>query len=522
MSYTSNTPAVIPACAGTTGEGQRKKGGRVVAAFQLLCAMFLFVAASANATPHVFLVQNSGWMEPFYSDPKSQFKPLVGALAGAVVQPGDALVLAAFNQSLPGAPSPKALLSLKADDKTTRNRVNAALADLETARKPNSVALADTDLGEAVQAAITSALGGKPGIVWLVTNNRNSPNNDQATSARNREFYELIHRGAAIDKVVAFPLKMPVQGKHYSANGLMVYAFAVGKEGSRALDGLLVSGRIKSVITEQPARLKPLDRDTVRLVPAQVENAPGVAFSQAPNGGLRADVDPDARTPRASIRWQLENTMYPYTITSATLSARSALAGEARKIALANTEVANLAPGKPAPLGSTMELPVAQLPDKWSMAAMKSAGSAYMLPGRIELHLANQRLELSQAFRQRMAALFPGDPLPDIFTPPATVQASNAVLPIEVRVHYGMGPLAALGGIALALLAAAGAAAYAYGRPRVAHVTVEDELRTMRARPGTTQAIYDKAGAQVAQLKTTMFGHQLIDLREGAQVRLGR
>jgi hypothetical protein len=26
----------------------------------------------------------------------------------------------------------------------------------------------------------------------------------------------------------------------------------------------------------------------------------------------------------------------------------------------------------------------------------------------------------------------------------------------------------------------------------------------------------------VARLKTTLFGHQLIDLREGAQVRLGR
>ncbi|MCC2957251.1 hypothetical protein LK542_16670 [Massilia sp. IC2-477] len=482
----------------------------------------LSFATGAWATPHVFLVQNSGWMEPFYSDPQSQFKPLVGALAGAVVQPGDALVLASFNQSLPGAPSPKALLSLKADAKTVRSRVNAALAGLDTARKPGSAALADTDLGEAVQAAITTALGGKPGIVWLATNNRNSPNNDQATAARNREFYELIHRGQAIDKVAAFPLRMPVQGKHYQANGLMIYAFAVGKEGSRALDALLASGRIASVITEQPARLKPLDRDTVRLAPAQVEDAPGVAFSQAPGGALRADVDPDARTPRARIRWNLENTMYPYTIVSATLGARSLLAGEDRKIELASSRVSSLAPGKPQPLASTMQLPVAQLPDKWSMAALKSAGSAYVLPGRIELHLADQRLALSQAFRERMAALFPGDPLPDIFTPPASIQASNAVLPIEVRVHYGMGPLAALGGIALALLAAAGAAAWAYGRPRVAQVTVEDELRTMRARPGTTQPIYDKAGAQVAMLKTTLFGHQLTDLRDGAQVRLGR
>jgi hypothetical protein len=53
-------------------------------------------------------------------------------------------------------------------------------------------------------------------------------------------------------------------------------------------------------------------------------------------------------------------------------------------------------------------------------------------------------------------------------------------------------------------------------------LTVEDELRTMHTRAGATQPIYDRAGTQVARLKTTLFGHQLIDLREGAQVRLGR
>ncbi|MEJ7807608.1 MAG: hypothetical protein WKG03_16995, partial [Telluria sp.] len=75
---------------------------------------------------------------------------------------------------------------------------------------------------------------------------------------------------------------------------------------------------------------------------------------------------------------------------------------------------------------------------------------------------------------------------------------------------------------ALALLGAMGAAALAFAKPRKALVTVEDELRTMHARAGTTQPIFDKAGNQVAQLKTTLFGNQLIDLREGAQVRLGR
>lgn len=491
-------------------------------AHPLVAAVLAGASLCAQAVPHVLLVQNSGWMEPFYSDPKSPFKPLVAALAGTVVRPGEALVLASFNQSLPGAPSPRALLSFKAGEEPVRARVAQAIANLDTARKPGGAALADTDLGEAVRAATGQVLQGKPGIVWLVTNNRNSPNNDQATATRNREFYALIHGGDTIVKALAFPLRMPVQGKHYKANGLMVYAFAVGAEGAAALDALLATGRIAQVITEPPARLKPLDRDTVRLAPRRVVNAPGVSFASQADGVLRADVAPDARQPSARIEWNLENTMYPYTISSATLSARSTLAGESRAIKLDAAQVRALAPGKPAPLGSSMALPVAQIPDQWSLAALKSAGSAYVLPGRIELHLADQKLELSQAFRQRMAALFPGDPLPDIFIPPARVQASTAVLPVQVRVHYGMGPLLALVVGLLALLAALAAAAWAWARPRTAQVLVDEEARTLRGRPGTSQPVYDRHGEQVAQLKTTLFGHRLFDVREGAQVRLGR
>jgi hypothetical protein len=492
----------------------------------MLCALPLLGAGPAFALPQVVLVQNSGWMEPFYSDPQSAFKPLVTELVSNVVQPGDALVLASFNQSVPGAPSPHALLSEQVDAASVHAHVQKALAGLDVARKPNAghgtAALADTDLGEAVNAAVNGVLQGKPGIVWLVTNNRNSPNNDQATAARNREFYELIHHGAAIDEALAFPLRMPVAGEHYRANGLMVYAFAVGREGARALDGLLAAGRVRRVITEPPARLKPLDRDTVRLVPRRVENAPGVEFSIDRSGLLHADVAPDARAPSATIRWQLENTIYPYTITEAALSASSKLAGQTQAIALQNNAVRQLAPGRAEPLASNMPLPVAQLPGKWSMAALKSAGSAYVLPGRIEVHLQDQHLALSQAFRERMAALFPGDPLPDIFTPPSEIRASTASLPIEVSVHYGAGPLVALIGALAALLAAGSGAAWAYARPRQAWITVEDEPRSVRTRAGATQPIYDKAGLQVARLKTTLFGHQLIDLREGAQVRLGR
>lgn len=501
---------VVASAAGLTG-----------LACALACAAGAQAAPLPHAVSHVFLVQNSGWMEPFYTDPSSQYKPLISAVVAAATQPGDALVLASFNQSLPNAPSPKALLATKVDASSSK-QVAAALAPLAVAHKPGSAVLADTDLGEAVGAAIDTALDHHAGLVWLFTNNKNSPNNDQATAQRNREFYQLIHNGADISKALAFPLQMPVHGGRYSAGGLMVYVFAIHDEGARELDQLLRSGRLQQVITEPPARLKPLDQDTVRLRPVRVDNAPGVAFSMTPGGMLRADVQAGAATPTAKIQWTLENSIYPYTIASAQLAARSVLAGEDKPISLGTDVVTALAPGKGLPLSSQMQLPVARLPGKWSAAAIRSAGSAYVLPGAIQVHLTGQQLELSQAFRERMAALFPGDPLPDIFTPPAQVQNSLAVLPIEVRVSFGIAPLLALVGGLLVLAALALAAYLALNRPRKVLVTVEDELRTLHARPGTRQPLYDKAGIKVAELKTTLFGSTLTDLRPGAQVRLGR
>ncbi|WP_170305443.1 hypothetical protein [Pseudoduganella ginsengisoli] len=497
---------------------------------QAAAALLLAAAASAQATSQVFLVQNSGWMESFYTDPASQYKPLVTEVVLAAVQPGDALVLASFNQSQPGAPSPKALLATKVEQASQRAAVQGVLAPLAVAKKPGSTALADTDLGEAVSSAIGTALGNKPGLVWLFTNNKNSPNNDQATSRRNREFYELIHHGAAIKKALAFPLHMPVKGR-YSANGLMIYVFAIGDEGARDLDKLLRSGRLQQVITETPARLKPLDQDTVRLTPVKVENVPGVAFSTQANGVLRADIDAGARGATASheqasnaarIGWRLENTVYPYTITSARLEARSLLAGAHMPILLGADAIAGLSPGKPQPLSSAMQLPVAHLPGKWSLDAVKAAGSAAVLPGAIEVKLSEQKLELSQAFRQRMASLFPGDPLPDIFTPPEQVQGSRAVLPLEVRIRYGVGPLLGLLGGAAALLAAAAGLAVAATRTRKVWVTIEGEPRVVHAKPGAVQPLHDRAGNKVAELHASMFGTTLTDVRQGAQVRLGK
>ncbi|HZX27049.1 MAG TPA: hypothetical protein VFF16_08280, partial [Telluria sp.] len=229
------------------------------------------------------------------------------------------------------------------------------------------------------------------------------------------------------------------------------------------------------------------------------------------------DVEAGARAPAASLRWQLENTAYPYTIRSAALSARARPGG----VTLGRGRIAGLVPGAGVPVDARLVLPAGTVPPRWSLAALRAAGSALVIPGQVEVRLDAQRLELSPAFRARMEALFPGDPLPDIFTPPPGIAAATAVLPLQVRVHYSAAPLAFAAAAAAGLALAALAAAQFYRRPRRVRVTVDGEPRTIHARSGATYPIHDRAGDEVARLETTLFGHRLRVLREGASVLLG-
>ena len=97
-------------------------------------------------------------------------------------------------------------------------------------------------------------------MLWIFTNNKNSPNNDAQTRERNRDFYNLLHKEPSISKTLAFPLHMPVKGQLFEAQGLMVYALAYGEPAAKALDAIMAQGRLSKVLTKPPARLKPVDQ----------------------------------------------------------------------------------------------------------------------------------------------------------------------------------------------------------------------------------------------------------------------
>lgn len=486
----------------------------------LLClGLFCWLPSPAQGMQQAFLVQNSGWMEPFYTDAKSPFKKLVARTIDAVGGQDDVLTLLAFNQATPGNVSPRNLYQGPPSDES----IAQALAGLALARKSPGGGLADTDFNEAVAKTIMTVFRGRPGILWIFTNNKNSPNNSAQTAARNREFYDLVHKQPAITRTLALPLAMPVRGERYTANGLMVYALAYGAEADRHLQALVGTGRLAKLFTQAPAQLKPLDRDAVRFVPARVLDAPGITASLGRDKRtLILDVAVGATQRKALVVAGLENLFYPYTIRSARLSAKIvAKNGAEAPLAVAPTALADLGPGKAVATRVLIPINVTR-PSPWSLSGLLQFGRSIVVPAVIVVRLDEQKLALDPAFRLKMQQVFPGDPLPDVFTPPEDNTVSTGRIPVLVRLNYPLYPLL----IALGLLLCVGAGAlFVLAKRGVADtyaIIVDGSPRQVSLARFCSVDVYSVQNDKVAVLRRGIGRPEVRDVAEGHSVNLVR
>jgi hypothetical protein len=485
------------------------------------CAVALGLAAAwvapASAVQQAFLVQNSGWMEPFYTDPNSQFKPLVAAVAGAAAGPGDKLSLLAFSQTSGTNVSPRALGDIGAP-----GAVMPALAALGLAHKngPTS-ALADTDFQEAIGSVIRTTFQARPGIIWIFTNNKNSPGNDPATAARNLDFYRMLHLEPSITRTLVFPLKMPVQGKQYAARGLMVYALAYGNEASDALKKILANGKLSAILTRQPARLKPVDQDSVRIVPESVLNTADVKASMGSDQRtLVLDVDAARLVPAVRLKASLENLFYPYLISRAGVQGALHVGQHSTPLSVAPAQIEGLAPGQRKSIEVNFNLPLEEVPSPWSHQSIAAMGKQVIIPMSVEVGLSDQQLALPDSFKAEMAELFPGDPISDVFVPPASVRGSMTRVPLLVRVQYPMLPVLVAVGAVLALVAAlAGLSLFSTRSTRYA-VNVDGVRRQIVLKPFRSLVIQDSEGKPVGTIRRGFGRPQLSNVLPGHTLTL--
>ena len=483
-----------------------------------LAVLFFILSESLATAGHppvlnIFLVQNSGWMEPFYTDPNSQFKHLIQLVIKRTTPKDGEVVIAGFNQSIGKNRSP----ILVYQGKNSKAMI-AALQGIKPAMKPGGKVFADTDFKEAVSGSISQYSPGRPCILWVFTNNKNSPNNSSSTAERNSEFYQWLQREKSIKRIVATPFSMPVKGKRYKSSGIMVYAVAYGTVAGNVLKKI---AEAKLPFGKRPARLKPLDAEAVTFVPIDAaRNANFSASIGADKKTLVLKFESSNRPEVAVIKGLFTNALFPYDIRSADVALKVKFQGESHGIK-ATVEPPNLVAVPSGIKNETMitvRFRIPPLPSMWRRPEIIFK-SGCQIPAVMTFILTNQKLQLSPDFKKRMNEIFPGDPLPDIFIPGEASIKSETASPLLVKIAYPTWPLIVLALLIIVLLAGAVLLMNTMTRSKKYTVVVDGTQKLYRLKPFSNCPLYDQDGERIGTLKRRL-GKPLASLDSGRNVTI--
>lgn len=420
----------------------------------IICGIISLWASIANASQsnvlNIYMIQNSGWMEPFFVDDTSDFKSLISSVIEKTNPASQELIIASFNQSVGNNKSP--LLAYRGN---SAPEIAKAVLGINLAIKPGRNAYADTDFQEAILGAITQYSPGTSCILWIFTNNKNSPQNSPETAVKNIEFYDWIQNEENIKRIVAYPYPMPVKGKRYQANGMMIYAMAYGQEADNKLEYLLAQA---PPFEGRPARLKPLNSDAITFVPTSVVGN-NISAALSDDNTLELQFDSSSSPEIATIQGNFTNNFFPYDIHAAKVSLtvkffQKGLEGNNAAKFLTEISPVQL---KEIPAGGKsdeveIKIAIPPLPGMWEHPEIIFK-SGYQIPATMEFILSDQELRLSPDFVSQMSKIFPGDPLPDIFVPGEASKHSVTSRSLLVKVMYPSWPLIVIAFILLVVLA---------------------------------------------------------------------
>ncbi len=468
-------------------------------------------AAPAPAPQEVYLVQNSGWMEPFYLDPRSPFLPLLRAFIGASVLPGARVTIASFNQAgqLGDTPSPLPLYTGPVDG----HAMGAALGRLTLPRRADG-RYTDADYNGALSNTIAHLLGGAPGVVWMVTNNKNSRSNDQHVVENTSRFSSQLMNSAFISQIVAYPIRLPAQGPTFSEKGLVIYGIAYGDAAAPLLQQACGSAAMRRLVVDHPVRLKPLTVDPLTLTLTGAEGS-AVRLRRLADAIL-IDGVPGAAATQVDIPARLTSNYYPQVIDHAQLRADWLPDGGAPAVAAEIEPQSITALGPDEVLdGVRVHLAVPAIARAPGLAGLLQGQR--QLHGRLRLQLTDVHLVLQQAFLDKMRGLFGADAeaagrqvsggdrpsalpaaLPAVFLGHEAVASASTDVPVVINVVFSPWPLILL---LCALLSAALLAALlliACLRERTHDIAVGSETMRVAVRPFRSTTLRSRAGTRVA------------------------
>ena len=441
----------------------------------------------------VLLIQNSGWMEPFFKDPQSPMIPLLGALVEQLATGGQ-VVVASFNQEghIAGRRSPHVLY----EGPFVAGSVQTALRELDLPRRADG-RYADADFQGALLGAISELLGGRPGVIWMVTNNKNAPGNDPRVEENTRAYFQQLGESPAIGRLVAYPLRMPVQGPNYSENGLIIYGIGYGQHGAEMLESLIAQIDESGLFADPAVVLKPLDEVPLRFQPTRTY--PEHLRARMEGNALILEGLRGNRSETLLIEGRLVSEFYPHVIQQANLRvgwsghSRAGPQSELVRAEVSPSRIEDLAPAEDGVL-VTIRLVTPPISRPSGLAGLRE--ERVDLVGWLQLDLDNVSLALGQNFVQKMEALYGLDQLPSLFFDNREIRSGMANVPLRVSAHFSVMPLVwAIIGLVFSVLVLAGLALW-FSMPRTATVQVGNASRKVRLAPMRTQQLTDPATGQ--------------------------
>lgn len=487
----------------------------VAICFASLSAQAQAPSASAQV-PHIYLIQNSGWMLAYYVDRNARFREFIQELVATTAPPGGRVVIADFNteNQVRDRQSPRVLAS----GTYTPELVQSAIAkmDREPPRKtgePN--ALVDADYAQAIDNTFRrpDLANQAPAVIWMVTNNKYAPDTtggrlDSGIANLTARFNDALNRDQNIVRLLALikqiPAAKPVErGVEFEGRGLVVYALAYGEPADAPLQ--LAAERLEqsSVFDTRPARLKPLAIAPLNFVAQRIQT-PGIDFNYDAQGRLVLRNVP-ANTPvTVQIEGTLSSNYYPQVIDSAAVQMAFESKEGIEKIRtfgalLSRDKIERLRPGeKLEEVILTLQLP--------AIVRDSPLQTEEQINGTVRLSIGDVRLELSEDFDTRMKVIFAADRWRAVFLDSFQVTRAATELPILIIVPFSLVPffasligLLALAAIALWLL-------WLAMREKRAIVAVEGEQKTAFVKPWRTVVLRARNGQPAVAVTGSLIG----------------
>ena len=218
----------------------------------------------------------------------------------------------------------------------------------------------------------------------------------------------------------------------------------------------------------------------------------------------------------ANVQGRFENLLNPYQIqhARASLVTPPAIGLQGN---ISSQTLQSLNPGQKSE-ELTLSLSLPPLPSQWSSEVMLRSGCQRQ--GAIDIRLDEQQLRISPNFIAHMDELFPGDPLPDVFLPPANVTSSVTRIPLLLKVQYPVWPAVVVYGSGLGLLIATVLGIALLGGARPYTLLIDGQPRHYRLKPFSSIQVVDDAGLHIATLNRRLVGARLGWVSPEAHVRL--